>query len=201
MKNMRSIPNNNITNYLISKGVPKLYIKETKVDTYPVKFDELLKIIETRSLYLYGSVGTGKTQLAVDLMAEIAELKREITSIQGYEVERYNPKLFRFYSMPELLIKIRDTFKDDSKMEDFYLETDEYEYLIIDDFGVQKTSEWVQETLYVLINRRYGNMMKMIISSNKTIAEIAGEIDDRIASRLIEMSEFVKFEGKDRRIR
>lgn len=197
---MQSSPNTNITNYLVSKGVPRMFIKKTEVKEYPLSFKEVLGKTKEKSLFLYGNVGTGKTQLMVDVMAQIAEDSREKVTIQGHEVERYSPKLFRFYNMPELLIKMRSTFSNNESLEDFYLETDEYEYLCIDDFGVQKASAWVDETLYVLVNRRYANMQKMIITSNKNIGEIAKELDDRIASRLLEMCEFVKFEGKDRRM-
>jgi len=63
-----------------------------------------------------------------------------------------------------------------------------YDILIIDDFGTQRSTSWENEKLYELIDgRNISNKMTIITSNNNfsNIEEIA--ITDRIYSRLMEM--------------
>ena len=67
--------------------------------------------------------------------------------------------------------------------------------------GTEKYSEWVEETLYLLIDRRYSNMRKTFISSNLNLDGVAQHLNDRISSRIAGMCEVLKMEGKDRRLK
>ena len=70
----------------------------------------------------------------------------------------------------------------------------------MDDMGAEKTTDWSMSTLYVLIDKRYSEMMPTIITSNLTVAEVADKVGDRIASRIAGMCKVIELKGKDRRL-
>lgn len=71
--------------------------------------------------------------------------------------------------------------------------------LLVDDLGAAKTSEWVEETTYRLINGRYEDMRPTIFTTNLPLAELRDGLGDRIASRLVETCTRVVLTGGDRR--
>lgn len=203
-----------LTTYLGQAGVPARYFKDTDPTKYPVPVDGLVKTMEKRGVYIYGGVGSGKTQLAVDLISQYAqackkeivvgeeeEYKDDIVVFKDKTALTFDPKLFYFFNVPALLIKIRSLFSDSANetLDQLLSDLDQYEYLILDDLGAEKPTEWVLEILYVLVNNRYENLQKLIVTSNKSPQEIAEVVGDRIASRLREMCKTVKMTGEDQR--
>ncbi|MCG3039006.1 ATP-binding protein [Streptomyces fenghuangensis] len=73
--------------------------------------------------------------------------------------------------------------------------------LILDDLGAARSSEWTEEIVYRLINRRYNDMLPTLVTTNLAIAELRKAVGDRVASRLAEMTERVVLTGSDRRRR
>jgi DNA replication protein DnaC len=84
----------------------------------------------------------------------------------------------------------------------------EAELLVLDDIGSEKTSEWVEETMNLIVNTRYNERRHTIFTSN--YEDTPEETDDhsqtlkerigfRIHSRLYEMCEFLEYEGADYR--
>ncbi|WP_405852137.1 ATP-binding protein [Streptomyces sp. NBC_01369] len=71
--------------------------------------------------------------------------------------------------------------------------------LIIDDLGAAKSSEWVEEVTYRLINRRYNHMLPSLITTNLAIKDLRAYLGDRVTSRLAQMTTRVEFEPVDRR--
>ncbi|SFC59183.1 ATP-binding protein [Streptomyces aidingensis] len=71
--------------------------------------------------------------------------------------------------------------------------------LILDDLGAAKGSEWTEELLYRLINKRYNDVLPTLITTNLAIRDLRQSLGDRIASRLAEMTERVVLAGADRR--
>ena len=63
--------------------------------------------------------------------------------------------------------------------------------LIIDDFGVERISPWVQEKFYNIINERYIHKKVTIYTSNVPIEEL--NYEDRITSRIKEVSYLMEF--------
>jgi len=72
--------------------------------------------------------------------------------------------------------------------------------LFIDDFGTEKGSEWVLETLYSIIDKKYEDVIPMIITSNLDLNALGVKMGDRIASRIAEMCDVVEMTGLDRRL-
>ena len=142
---------------------------------------EIIHHIESgNNVYIYGDVGSGKTHLVVALMGTVT-------------VGR-----FLFINAIELLNEIRATFdfnrnKKYNKQgyEEILPDTDavidkysKVELLVIDDLGAEKGSEWVIETLFMIINRRYEDMKPMFVTSNLSPSELAEKLGDRFMSRL-----------------
>lgn len=79
------------------------------------------------------------------------------------------------------------------------------QFLLVDDFGTAKTSEWTEEITYRLINYRYNHCLPTIITSNLPARDDQGpDLSDfvgaRVASRLAEMvTTLVPMIGDDRR--
>lgn len=71
--------------------------------------------------------------------------------------------------------------------------------LVLDDLGAARTSEWVEEITYRLINQRYNRMLPTLVTTNLAIGELRAALGDRVASRLAEMTERATFEPVDRR--
>ena len=144
------------------------------------------KIRETgRGLYIYGAVGTGKTHIAYTLYANSAE-KAKIWA--------------RFINVTELL---RDMKTDFDRVEKHYPEEDLMTYkgiLFLDDLGSEKLSDWVLETFYLIINKRYNEMRPTIFTSNFRLPELEKRIGDRIVSRIVEMCDRFEIKGQDRRL-
>ena len=108
-----------------------------------------------------------------------------------------------FLSVPELLLKIRATFSNqDSHSEEKILNKySMVKTLFLDDLGAEKHSAWAVQTLFSLIDRRYGAMLPTFFSSNFPLDELAVRLDDRITSRIAEMCQVYEIKGRDRRIK
>lgn len=138
-----------------------------------------------RGLWLYGGVGTGKTSLAM--------LASSLAIEAGHSVA--------IYSVPRLLAEIRMTFDDASERTyvDLLDRLGAVDLLHLDDLGAEKTSPWVLEQLYAIVNARYEDERSMIITTNLDRGEIVDQIGERTVSRLEEMCDLVPLHGEDQR--
>lgn len=71
--------------------------------------------------------------------------------------------------------------------------------LILDDLGAAKQSEWTEELMYRLVNRRYNHELPTLVTTNLPTGDLRDAIGDRVASRLAEMTTRVILTGPDRR--
>lgn len=150
---------------------------------YVRKLEEHLRAGE--GLWLFGDVGTGKTSLAMLVSQQALDA--------GHSVA--------IYSLPRLLAEIRDTFDADS--EDSYVafldRLASVDLLHIDDVGAERTSPWVLEQLYAIVNARYEEERAVLITTNLERDALAEQITERTVSRLEEMCEILPLFGEDRR--
>lgn len=132
-------------------------------------------------LFIHGDVGTGKTFMAfVSLVLSVCS---------WYSV---------FYAnVPKLLEQLRPwESKDDSLLETLC----SVDFLILDDIGQEKYSEWVLERLYIIINERYINEKKTVITSNLSIEKLENKLSHKpIISRIKWSSTMVEFIWFDKR--
>lgn len=135
-------------------------------------------------LYLYGMPGSGKTHLS--------------TAIANKLLLKAFPK---FVTSPELLMQIKKTFGKANSDHEYIDELSYAKLLILDDIGSEKPTEWVQETLFVIIDRRYTHHLPTIFTSNFSLDQLKERLGYRIASRIAEMTEVVELRSSDYRLR
>ena len=75
----------------------------------------------------------------------------------------------------------------------------EIPFLVIDDFGIQRNTEWESEMLYNLIDSRYAEERPTILTSNIDIKELKDVAHGRIYSRIKEMCKIIHFDLPDYR--
>ena len=138
-----------------------------------------------RGLWFFGSVGTGKTTLAMLVSRHALDA--------GHSVA--------IYSLPRLLAEIRTTFGDEhgTSYVDLLDRLTSVDLLHIDDVGAEKTSPWVLEQLYAIVNARYEDERSVVITTNLERDELAEQINERTVSRLEEMCEVLPLWGADAR--
>ncbi|MBW2647105.1 MAG: ATP-binding protein, partial [Deltaproteobacteria bacterium] len=139
--------------------------------------DKLIKTCQEYrggGLVLSGNTGCGKTFLSIAFLREY--------------VKRGKAKPW-FVTVPDLLLEIRSSFRDEADRSEADI-VDEYStipFLVLDDLGSEKTTEFTITTLYIILDRRDREMLDTIITTNLTLAEISEKLSARIASRLAGM--------------
>ena len=79
--------------------------------------------------------------------------------------------------------------------------------LVLDDLGAEKTSEWVEETMNLIVNTRYNERrhhdlhveLRRHAGRSTTLDSLKARIGFRMHSRLHEMCEFLEYDGADYR--
>lgn len=143
-----------------------------------------------KGLFFWGNPGTGKTMLSAIILTEL---------IARYALPGKFVKISRnFFG------KLKSTFHESSKLYGMSSvieqELADVDVLVIDDFGIQRDSEWEQETLYNLVDARYEKQRFTIFTSNNNPAESMKDLSNgRILSRIREMCRIIELSGRDRR--
>ena len=146
-----------------------------------------------RGLFFIGHPGVGKTHLAVAVLKIVIRQK----GARGM-----------FYDTRELLRVIRSTYNPTVQTAemDVLRPVMHADLLVLDDLGAEKTSEWVEETLNLIVNTRYNERRATIFTSNYEIKDDVTDPDSlpvrvgfRMWSRLHEMCDFLKLDGVDYR--
>lgn len=134
---------------------------------------------EGLGLYIYSNVkGSGKTRLAASLANEF--------------IDKYSIQV-KFAVSTKILAEIKKTYEKDNNDTESKLIEDicKAQILIIDDFGTEKISDWVNEKFFDIINERYLNKKVTIFTSNLSVNNLPH--DERIKSRIKERVVIVKF--------
>ena len=146
-----------------------------------VKYVKTFKEWNGESLMLWGEPGNGKTHLAAAIVNELSK--------KGYIVV--------FQSVPELLQRIRSTFNSENKENETQIMRAllECDLLILDDIGAEKTTEWVEEKLFNIIDGRYRKELPTLYTSNLEPKELKNQVGKRSYDRMVETSLTVKNEA------
>ena len=156
-----------------------------KATNYVKHFEEMRK--DNVGLLLYGNVGSGKTYLACSIANEIITKYSYVAKVRNFA---------------QIL--------NDLQKGGFNLDRNEYidsitnaTLLILDDFGIERNTEYALEQIYNVINARYLKARPTIITTNLNYKDIEKEQEDimlgRIYSRIIEMCLPLRVIGVDRR--
>lgn len=160
--------------------LPAMYANKSfddiKLDGYKnkIRVKQLIDIIRNtnpyalkKGLYIQGDVGRGKTLLA--------------SCIFNYFINYLSVK---FIKVGELMYKSREVFNGGDFNLDKYKEA---EVLILDDLGVEKTTEFAEDILLSIIDYRYERQMPTFLTSNipaSKIPELYPKHGKRLESRL-----------------
>jgi DNA replication protein DnaC len=124
--------------------------------------------------YVCGGVGAGKSWLGAVAL--------RLAVWHGIKSE--------WISVPRLMLDLRTAIgasgKDGAMTEyDVIKKYSTVPFLVLDDFGVEKTSDYALQSLYLIANDRYNNCLGTLITSNMTLDELSAKLSDsRISSRL-----------------
>jgi DNA replication protein DnaC len=134
---------------------------------------------------LFGPVGTGKTHLATGIMRNVLAMGK--TAV--------------FWNWSDYIHNVKQTFNNGDSRADFDgLERAETaDLLVLDDLGAARTTDFVDEELYWLVNRRYDLGKGIVVTSNLTPRMMREEIEAGKASSYFERawSRVLGMSGKD----
>ena len=156
-----------------------------------------------KGLLIIGKIGTGKTHLAVGIIKELI-LNRGIPCL--------------FYDYRELLKEIQNSYNSTVQTTelDVLRPVFDTDVLVLDELGAVKPTEWVWDTVSLILNTRYNDNRTTIITTNFDDQPAAGatnsisparaasrsetlgdRIGERMRSRLHEMCRIVTLDGAD----
>ncbi len=145
-----------------------------------------------RGLILMGTVGVGKTHLAISVLKGLTE--------RGFNC--------LFYEFGALLKEIQASYNPSTQASELSVLAPilDAEILVLDEIGASKPTEWVRDTLAHIINSRYNDEKLTIFTTNypderKTDREetLEDRIGVRLRSRLYEMCRTINISGEDYR--
>lgn len=173
-------------------GVPKRFLRDDWA--LPQQF---LPYVEERSLFIAGPTGVGKTTIACLLVRDWHYYQVDFDIVHDWNTQR---PAWRFISFPTLVMELQASFKkEDRTAYDILQEIARVPHLILDDIGAEKTTDFVCQSLYYLVNEREAQMRHTIITSNFDLPKLDEQFDSRLSSRILGLCDPVELKGKDRR--
>ena len=189
---------------LANANVPKRY-KHCSLDNFRPYNDSLREAVAKarsfvegypagkvdRGLLLLGHAGVGKTHLAVGVLNAIAQ-RSDFQSL--------------FYDTRNLLTLIRSSYDPVVRTSSTSIlrPVMEVPFLVLDDLGAERPTDWVEETMNLIVNTRYNERRMTLFTSN--FADVP-DIEDpnsllcrigfRMRSRLQEMCSTIEIDAAD----
>ena len=155
-----------------------LYPDESDTETFEtlekIKHDIENFVKDGRFLYLHGDYGNGKSQWAIKLLKSFLAK----TCIGNRFKER---ALFAY--MPEASEKFK-LFEAREEREGFLNSLLTRELVILDDFAIERASDYMNTMLNLVVNQRYSNKLATIFTSNIPLERLNHYIDERAIDRI-----------------
>lgn len=164
-----------------------------------VDFAKTLQTSGYKGAFFYGGVGTGKTFLAAIIAQEFIKAGKTVL----------------FEKVADLLTEFYAVYRGEGTNEDTLLKSlHEVDLLILDDFGLEKPTQFTGVTLCKILDSRYNrNNAVTVITSNYSLKQIEARLNNpsdlpkgdfclngsRIYDRCIEICKPILFKGESRR--
>lgn len=132
----------------------------------------------SKGLLLYGTVGTGKSHVAACIANELID--------NGYSAYMTN--------FATIANELQGTFEKQKYIDSL----NKYDLLILDDLGIERKTEFMQEQVFNVIDARYRSGLPFIITTNLTPEELKKTTDIgncRIYDRILERCHPVQANG------
>jgi len=146
----------------------KTHFKFDKYDFDKFKKETLFLLLETTEdknwSYIWGGPGSGKTFSAV-LLAKLAIMLGKSVYFTG-------------------VTKMLEGLRPDGLDKTILQRCEDVDLLILDDIGQEKSSQWVRERLYLIIDSRWNSMKKTIFTSNFNTENLKTSISEAVYSRV-----------------
>ncbi len=172
-----------------------------RAKSYCAGYPYLRQEDEGLGLLFTGSNGVGKTHLAVAVL-------RELVTGKGAEGQ--------FWDFHELIREIKRSYDPETRTTEVQVldPVVEADVLVLDDLGAWKMTDWMNDTLFYILNCRYIAKRTTIITTNYEDVDreaamaadplvrkeyLVERIGLRLRSRLLEMCVVVPISGSDRR--
>ncbi|HEY7412601.1 MAG TPA: ATP-binding protein [Vicinamibacteria bacterium] len=156
---------------------------------------------EGLGLLFTGDNGVGKTHLAVGVLRELAEKKGAVG---------------QFWDFHELIREIKNSYDETTRTTELQVlePVVEADVLLLDDLGGWKMTDWMNDTLFYILNSRYLSKRATIITTNFQDVDreaavradalrrkeyLIDRVGQRLRSRLMEMCLVVPVQGTDYR--
>ena len=164
------------------KNMDKDSEHEKVAKNYVEKFDEIYE--NNIGLILTGNVGCGKTYFASAIANAL--LEKEIS-----------------VKMTNFSVILNDMTNFEIDKSKYINNLNRKELLIIDDFGMERDTDFAAEHIFNIIDGRYRSGKPLIITTNLNISALTNPEtikDKRIYSRILEICSPIIFTGENRRI-
>jgi len=124
-----------------------------------------------RNMTFLGNPGTGKDHLACSCMLELIRTKLMKCMI---------------ISAQRLFMEIKQIYTEKGSEVEYLDKIIDLDLLVINELGLNKTTDWEFEKLNWLLNERVNNLKPFIVISNLTMEGLEDIIGDRLTDRLAE---------------
>jgi len=153
-----------------------------KLKVYCKNFEQMER--EQQGLLLYGTVGTGKSYLAAAVCNRLIqqEINVKFTSLQEIETVM---KSLPYEQQAEALTRL-----------------DAFRLLVLDDLGAERNSEYMNQIVYDVVNRRWLSGKPLIVTTNLSISELKTpkeQVTARIYDRILQQCFPIKVDGESLR--
>jgi len=132
---------------------------------------------------LSGPSGNGKTLLAAGLM-------------QRLDAAQIRIERAAWLSAAEFALEVWDARSCHSGQESATIRRyATYDLLLLDDLGAEQEVDHARQAIYILLNRRWEDCRRTIVTTNCSLGSIAKHLRAPIADRLIRAGEFIDVPG------
>jgi DNA replication protein DnaC len=134
---------------------------------------------------IVGNRGTGKTQLAAEIIKDLEPDRAIYTTAMG------------------LFLRIRATFDKEAKetQDRIVRELSRTPLLVIDEMQERAESAWENQMLTHIIDGRYGNERPTILISNLTAGELTASLGESITDRMRQGGGMIEITGQSHRVK